>query len=156
MDIAHQILSQYDENVVASIALPEYAVSVTELEIRYRIHKANGDLEKVWFYFRESEESVESHTEDYQKMKELKEMILRIAPEKVRTYKKTSDAQRWKNQFQDLVFQDISASIYAEREVIQLVKTEINNKLGASFPDNSYTPYTHYLEYEKQTSHSHF
>lgn len=155
--IAQQVLSKYDENVIASIALPEYAVSVTELEIRYRIAKANGDLENVWFYFRESEDECESntedaHIEDFQKMKELKEMILRIAPEKVRTYKKTADVQTWKTQFQDLVFQDISASIYAEREVIELAKTELNSKLGALYTDSTYTPYTHFLEYEKQTS----
>ncbi len=154
IDVAHQTLSQYDENIFNLVAFPEYAISVTELEIRYRIYKANGNLENVWFYFRESEGSedsnTESNTEDYAKMKALKEMILRIAPEQVKTYKKTKHSAIWKNEFQELIFSDIAESIYQERESIYRFETELNTKLGEFFKDNSFTPYTHYLEYEKQ------
>lgn len=149
--IVHQILASHDKEVASTIKYPDYDISVTELEILYRIHKEKGNLDNVWFFFRESKGDREyADLEDLAKMDALKAMILKVAPERVKIYKKTALDESWKDAFRNIVTTTISDRLAEEQQQMLQRKDELNRQHGEFFENSCYTPYTHYLEYKRQ------
>ena len=153
LKIVYQILASHDETVANKMEYPDYDISVTELEILYRIHKEKGNLDHVWFFFRESDEDREhADPEDLAKMDALKAMILKIAPQRVLSYKKISSNESWKSDFGNLVATTLSTKLQEELQQMLLREEELNQRYAEYFVDSCYTPYTHQLEYERQTA----
>ncbi len=128
------IMKALEQHGLGRDELPDADISVTQLEIEYGfLMRGQKAIENVWFYFKECPEDMDSQSEeDRQKLKELKDCIMRIAPERVRTYVQDEDGDdAGLARFRDMVVEDLSEAVRKRFEEID----EFAERVGEHFED---------------------